>query len=481
MNPEQSTRSPLREALEATGCSLDDVTVLSSQNDPFRMDTPAHHLEGEWLAMMFQELGITKKIHNRGIHYALLGKIKPDGKPYTSSDENWKWLQQGPIDAARWLGYIPWEQMIDERNLPPVIKTWFEWKPKGGIDQDLVPMPDIKLEIKPAPVLNQMFGEQPFHLVIFGEKSSLSPILSSISEGFHADLYLPTGEMSDIMLYQMAKSGEADPRKMIVFCISDCDPAGWQMPISISRKLQAFKVTHFSDLDFEVRRVLLMPWQVKKDLRHLQLPGSPLKEEEKRKDKWKLLMGVEQIEVDALVTLHPEVLRELVVEAIQSFYDETLDKRVAEAKKEWLADAQELIDEHVDRDALKEANDRLDALNEHVESEIEEINAKAEEILDEEEIELPEIEVPKAEDNSEEAPEPLIDSEWNFESQCKRLIQSKRYRIPEDSGKAPEIQKQCAYCGKEFWIKDDPDEEDQREICSVVCGIRASRERRQRQ
>ena len=46
-----------------------------------------------------------------------------------------------------------------------------------------------------------------------------------------------------------------------------------------------------------------MPWQVKKDLQHLQLPSSPLKEEEKRKDKWKQQMGVEQIEVDALVTV----------------------------------------------------------------------------------------------------------------------------------------------------------------------------------
>ena len=88
---------------------------------------------------------------------------------------------------------------------------------------------------------------QPYHLVIFGEKSSLDPILSGIAYQFQADLYLPTGEISDVMMYQMAKSGSADPRKMIVFCVSDCDPSGWQMPISIGRKLQAFKVSKFDN------------------------------------------------------------------------------------------------------------------------------------------------------------------------------------------------------------------------------------------
>ena len=35
--------------------------MLSDQNDPFRMDTPANHRDGQWLAMMFEKLGITKR------------------------------------------------------------------------------------------------------------------------------------------------------------------------------------------------------------------------------------------------------------------------------------------------------------------------------------------------------------------------------------------------------------------------------------
>ena len=46
---------PLRAALDKViaerGCSLKDLTVLAPQNDPFRVDTPARHRDGEWLAI----------------------------------------------------------------------------------------------------------------------------------------------------------------------------------------------------------------------------------------------------------------------------------------------------------------------------------------------------------------------------------------------------------------------------------------------
>ena len=110
-------------------------------------------------------------------------------------------------------------------------------------DNQGVSQPDIQDSIHPSPVVKEMYGKQPYHLVIWGEKSSLEPILKGLADQFEGDLFLPTGETSDTMLYQMEVV--SDPRKMIVFTISDCDPAGWQMPISIARKLQAFKVTHF--------------------------------------------------------------------------------------------------------------------------------------------------------------------------------------------------------------------------------------------
>src|SRR5213076_2709952 len=54
-----------------------------------------------------------------------------------------------------------------------------------------------------------------------------------------------------------------DGRPMVVFYFADADPAGWQMGVSVARKLQAFKTLEFGDLTFEVRRVALTPDQVR--------------------------------------------------------------------------------------------------------------------------------------------------------------------------------------------------------------------------
>ena len=40
----------------------------------------------------------------------------------------------------------------------------------------------------------------------------------------------------------MASLTLAEQRPLIVFYFADCDPSGWQMGISVSRKLQALSV-----------------------------------------------------------------------------------------------------------------------------------------------------------------------------------------------------------------------------------------------
>ena len=119
---------------------------------------------------------------------------------------------------------------------------------------------------------------------------------------YDADLYLPTGEISDTQLHTMASTGNSDGRKLIVFTLTDFDPAGWQMPVSIGRKLQAFKDLQFPDLEFEVQPVALTGEQA----RSLDLPSTPLKETERRGTKWRAAMGWEQTEINALSTLQPD-------------------------------------------------------------------------------------------------------------------------------------------------------------------------------
>ena len=89
----------LRQILEAAcadaKCSANALTVLAVQNDPFRIDTPARHRDGQWLAMHAERLGLgQRRVHLRGLHYMMVaGEVaKPDGLPYTNTEEDWTWL-----------------------------------------------------------------------------------------------------------------------------------------------------------------------------------------------------------------------------------------------------------------------------------------------------------------------------------------------------------------------------------------------------
>src|SRR5262249_6353567 len=66
-------RSMLEEASAKIGCSLSDLTVLSTQIDPYRLDTASGHRDGQWVAEQLERLvERDKRIHWRGLHYAIV-------------------------------------------------------------------------------------------------------------------------------------------------------------------------------------------------------------------------------------------------------------------------------------------------------------------------------------------------------------------------------------------------------------------------
>ena len=145
--------SPLRAALDEViaerGCSLKDLTVLDTKNDPFRIDTLARHRDGRWLATTAQDLGLgDRKIHLRGLHYMVIGRPKPDGTPYRNTDEDWLWLSGAAGKAARFLGYLPFDQITDQRNAEPVIRRFAEPVPSADLTTEI----DVSIQIGRAHV-----------------------------------------------------------------------------------------------------------------------------------------------------------------------------------------------------------------------------------------------------------------------------------------------------------------------------------------
>jgi hypothetical protein len=417
-------RSVLETARQEAGCGLSELTVLSAQVDPYRLDTPAGHRDGQWVAKHLDRLIGRKRIHWRGFHYALVvsGTVpKPDGQIYFNTDEDWAWLSSVAGKAARWLGYVPFDRITDNRNAEPYIHHKARVEPRAyvsiGVD---VTIPDAD-DLTPTPIPIGFEPRQAYHFVIFGEKASLEDVLLPIVRARQSDLYLPTGEISDTLLYRIAMDAARDGRPMVLFTLTDCDPAGRQMPVSIGRKLQGFRDLLFPKLRFEVVPVALTVDQV----RELGLPSTPLKETEKRADRWREAFGVEQTEIDALATLRPDTLREIVERAYEPYYDDTLHKRVTLAEVEWRREAEAALREQIDPEILAELRQQATERLAELETAIAEINERLRLAADD--FMLPVIEVPEPEIDEDASKHALVSFDHDWITATRALIQRKAY------------------------------------------------------
>ena len=407
---------------------MPELSVIG--NDPFRLDTPKHNREGEWFREQVNKyLPDAPTIHLRGLHYVLVTKKarKPDGTVYRNNGDDWVDLG-GYATAARWLGYVPFERLSDERNSPPTIREFIQPEPRPRIwDATDAELP-ADSEFRAQAHATDFLGAQPYRLALWGEKSSLEDVLGPLCTRWEADLYLPSGDASDTMIYQMAKAAAADGRPLVAFYFSDCDPSGWAMPHIVARKLQAHQARDFPELEFEVRAVALHPDQVKE----FGLPDSPIKDTDERGPLWEARWHVQQTEIDALAALEPALLRQIAEEAVGPFFDATLARRVRIAEADWEAEAQEALDEQL-------AGTEMDGLQAEVGERLAELQnaiTAVEELKDEydyEEPKLPDPDVPVPEETERDGLAPsLIDSRWDWTEQTLRLLDRKRYGLGKD-------------------------------------------------
>lgn len=341
---EGSLRDTMLRAAADAGLPMSGLTVMSNQTDPYRIDTPANHRDAKWFANAWKSSGARRPIHLRGLHYALVSGhdelIRPDGTPYRNTADCWIWLQ-AVSNKARWLGYVDFSDIVDERNAPPIVLTVEQSRPCWFVDSDdeqTLSLPDFE-DLLPAAELTGFKARQAYRLVFIGEKQSLAQVLAPLVTELEAELVLPTGELSTTLLHGIMKRAAEDGRPCRVFYLSDADPAGHHMPLEVSRKIQAFIDKEFDGLDIQLRRAALTIDQVKA----LGLPSTPLKDTERRADRWRARWGIEQTEIDALATLNPAALERIVREAVAPYWDETLPRRVEAERQRLVDEARETI------------------------------------------------------------------------------------------------------------------------------------------
>ena len=108
-----------------------------------------------------------------------------------------------------------------------------------------------------------------------------------------------------------------------IIYLSDFDPGGRSMPKAVARKVE-FTIAKFDlDLDLQLIPLALTPDQC----REYRLPRIPIKESERRKDKFESIFGVGATELDALEALYPGEMARLLNAELDTWLDADLDHR----------------------------------------------------------------------------------------------------------------------------------------------------------
>jgi hypothetical protein len=159
----------------------------------------------------------------------------------------------------------------------------------------------------------------------------MNDVLIPLCDRYGVNLQTGVGELSITKTFELFERIRQAEHPIRIGYISDFDPAGRSMPTAVARKLEFFLRTHNGQ---HLPDVKLFPICLSVDqVRKYQLPRTPIKDGERRKDGFENRFGEGAVELDALEALHPGSLTEIVCQWLDQYFDHDLKERVDEAKR----------------------------------------------------------------------------------------------------------------------------------------------------
>ena len=264
---------------------------------------------------------------------------KPDGGQYQNTEGDWKFLNVASL-SARYLDFVPFDGIIDRRNGEPMIFAG-----------DLYSDPDEKIKVScevgcEEPVVDEIgvpdlpalpclslragYPVQKYIVDVWIEKSTQNDWLVPLCQRRRVNLMVGTGEQSETRARELALRAARYGAPVRIIYLSDFDPGGRSMPKAVARKIE-FTIAKFNlDIDLQLIPVALTPEQC----REYQLPRIPIKDSERRKDKFESIFGVGATELDALEALFPGELARLLNAEIDNWIDASLVRRATRFRAE---------------------------------------------------------------------------------------------------------------------------------------------------
>jgi hypothetical protein len=360
--------------IKSMGQPIECLLALSKGNDPFYAQHSTRLKLAEWFAEQWHRLGFRNNVHLRRVHYVLVSQsptiILPNGKPYENTEGCWSSLLQAGRDA-RYLYLIPRHAVIDARN--PEVEQGLEHGSPSSVElshggeiwpksASLPSHPKLKFE---PPVIPQRY-----HLEIWAEKSTQNDILLPLVRNYRLNLFAGAGEVSLTRCDELVERAKRSGRPVRILYISDFDPAGESMPITAARKIEFAVRSREPELDIQVRAIALTLAQCEQ----FNLPRTPIKPGEKRRDDFEDKYGRGATELDALEALHPGSLKNIVRQEIRRYYDDTLNTRLREKVEKVEAQLEQANEDAVSwhaeelRSIQEEYEGRVQAFNESLQA-----------------------------------------------------------------------------------------------------------------
>ena len=104
---------------------MDDLTVMSERRGPLQDGHARQAARRAMVRRAGRAIRRPDQAHPRpGVFYACVsaGDVnKPDGEPFENNAENEAFLGVA-ARYARWLGYVPFDRLVDDKNDPPVVR-----------------------------------------------------------------------------------------------------------------------------------------------------------------------------------------------------------------------------------------------------------------------------------------------------------------------------------------------------------------------
>lgn len=341
----------IKQLAKEHGAKIPDLLVLAQQNDPFYAGAPASVEAANWFADLWSKSGFVTGVHLRRVHYWLVTggtARKPNGTPYENTKSDWAYLCSAGR-YARYLGLVDPLAFVDRRNPAPHIfisgDDYHSTEPAWSIDDPDWSLPRLDFDSRvdlslPGPSISGYTydqSDQPYHLEIWVEKSTMDDELLPIGRKWGANVVTSLGFQSITGVIALLRRIEASGKPARIFYISDFDPAGDGMPVAVARQVEYWLADYAPTADIALTPLVMTREQVIE----YKLPRIPVEEKDRRKAHFEEQYGRGAVELDALEALYPGEFERIVAEALAPYRDDDLSDALAEAEQE----AQESADD----------------------------------------------------------------------------------------------------------------------------------------